>query len=495
VRKATGAQRADLMAQFVGEALLQVVLAAVIAVALAETLIKPFGDAIQRDLALDFLHDPALTLTAVAVVLVVGLSASVYPAVVLSGFRPAAVLKGGPIQAGGSPAARTVLVVVQFTILVCLIATTATVYRQTQYALAQGLGAADSKLLFVAVAPCNGPFHQEARKLPGVASSACSSYSALNMPGGLALTSVQLGGDRKTTFAMGPVEYGFFELFGVRPLAGRTFQRDHGEDGVLVNGPATPAMPTVIINQTAAKALGFTDPRAAIGKSLKWSRRRPDLPPSAGPRPAEPSQIIGVVPDMPMTVRIAADPTFYFVDPGQSMFVDLRMTSQDVPGSLKAIQDTWKRTNPGQPFNSLWLSQFRLGQYFDLVVQGTTVAVCAGLAVLIACLGLFALSAYTTERRTKEIGVRKVMGADTRDVVLLLLWQFTIPVLVATVVAIPLGALAMNWWLRGFVYHAALSAWVFVLAAVAAVAIAWLTVSWQSFTVARAKPAGALRYE
>jgi putative ABC transport system permease protein len=198
---------------------------------------------------------------------------------------------------------------------------------------------------------------------------------------------------------------------------------------------------------------------------------------------------------MPMTVRVAAEPTFYYVNPLSSFFVDIRLTGRDVPGTIRAIQDTWKRTNAGQPFNSLWLSQFRLGQYLDLTIQGTTVAICAGLTVLIACLGLFALSAFTTERRTKEIGVRKAMGADTRDVVVLLLWQFTVPVLVATAAAVPLGFLAMTWWLRGFVYHAPLSAWVFVLAAVAGVAIAWLTVSWQSFAVARAKPAGALRYE
>jgi putative ABC transport system permease protein len=123
------------------------------------------------------------------------------------------------------------------------------------------------------------------------------------------------------------------------------------------------------------------------------------------------------------------------------------------------------------------------------------VGVGAGLAVLIACLGLFALSAYTTELRTKEIGVRKVMGADTLDVVLLLLWQFTLPVLAATAIALPIGFLIMRWWLSGFVYRVPLGAWTFVLAAVAAVVIAWLTVSWQSFAVARAKPAGALRYE
>jgi putative ABC transport system permease protein len=384
--------------------------------------------------------------------------------------------------------------VVQFAILVCLIVTTVTIYRQTQFALAQGLGGADNKLLVTVLAPCNGAFHDEVRKLPGVTGTACSTSQAINMPGGSIHTSVQLGGGRQTLFAIAQVDFGFFEVFGVKPLAGRLFLRDHGEDGVLAD-PNTTAQPTVIINQTAARALGFSDPRAAIGKSLNWARGRPNDPPSIGPPPVAPSRIIGVVPDMPASVRIATEPAFYYVDPPRSFFVTLRLTGQDIPGTIKAMTDTWKRTNVGQPFNMLALGQFRLNQYLDLVIQSVTIAVGAGLAVLIACLGLFALSAYTAERRTKEIGVRKAMGADTRAVVLLLLWQFTVPVLVASVIAIPLGLWTMSWWLRGFVYHAPLSAWTFVLAPVAAVAIAWLTVSYQSFMVARAKPAGALRYE
>ena len=496
VRKATGATRRELMIQFVGEALIQVALAAVIAAALAEALIRPFSAFLQRDLTLDFVHDPALLATGLGTTLGVGVLAALYPAVVLSSFRPAAVLKGGAIPASGSPLARTILVVVQFAILVCLIATTVTIWRQTQYALAKGLGGAENKLLVAVVAPCNSPFHDEARKLPGVAGAACSSYNALNMPGGSNHTSVQLSGGRNTLFVIAPLDFGLLDLFSVKPIAGRLFQRDHGEDAVLTD-PNTFAQPTVVINQTAARALGFSDPRAAIGKLLNWSRGRPNDPPPTGPPPLAPSRIIGVVSDMPATVRVAAEPTMYYVDPDprSSFFVILRLNGQDMPGTTKAIADTWKRTNAGQPFNELLLGQFRLGQYHDLVVQGVTIAVCSGLAVLIACLGLFALSAYTTERRTKEIGVRKAMGADTRSVVLLLLWQFTVPVLVATALAIPLGFLAMSWWLRGFVYHAPLSAWIFILAAAAAVAIAWCTVSWQSFSVARAKPAGALRYE
>ena len=198
---------------------------------------------------------------------------------------------------------------------------------------------------------------------------------------------------------------------------------------------------------------------------------------------------------MPVTVRAAVDPTFYFVVPKRLNVVSIKMTGRDIPGTVKAIEATWKRTANGKPIQETFLSQFRLTQYLDIIIQGVTIAICSGLAVLIACLGLFALSAYTTERRTKEIGVRKVMGADTLQVVMLLLWQFTIPVLAAIAVAVPAGFFAMDWWLHGFTYHVTLSIWTFVAAAVAGVVIAWATVSYQSFVVARAKPAGALRYE
>jgi putative ABC transport system permease protein len=494
IRKATGARRGDLVVQFVGEALLQVAFAAVIAVILSELLLGPFSAFVQRTLSLNFLTDLALLAGVVVVTVVVGLLAAVYPALVLSSFRPAMVLKGGVVQASGSPAARASLVVIQFAILVGLIVTTTTIYRQTQYALARGLGTVDSKLIVGVTGSCNTAFPDEVRKLPGVAAAACSSYNALNTPNAKNLTTIQIGGGRKATFDVDPVDYGFFELYGIKSLAGRLFQKSHGEDGVLAD-PKTDAMPTVIINETAARTLGFSDPRKAIGRQMLWARGRPGRPPSMGPPQLSASQIIGVVPDMPVTVRVATDPTFYFVVPKALGLTSIRMNGKDIPGTIKGIEAAWKRTGKGAPLNEIFLSQFRMNLYLDLIIQGVTIAICAGLAVLIACLGLFALSAYTTERRTKEIGIRKVMGADTRQVVLLLLWQFTIPVLVAIAVAVPAGLFAMNWWLHGFIYHVSLSAWTFVLAAVAGVVIAWATVSWQSFMVARAKPAGALRYE
>jgi putative ABC transport system permease protein len=159
---------------------------------------------------------------------------------------------------------------------------------------------------------------------------------------------------------------------------------------------------------------------------------------------------------------------------------------------MDAVAD---RTGKGPPVNGFLLSGYMLDRYADLLVQGETIAICAGLAVLIACLGLFGLSAYMTERRTKEIGIRKAMGAGTRDVVVLLLWQFTIPVLCAVAVALPVGFIAMSGWLAQFAYRVPLSVWTFALAAAATLVIAWLTVWYQSYTVARAKPVGALQYE
>ena len=256
--------------------------------------------------------------------------------------------------------------------------------------------------------------------------------------------------------------------------------------------PLTQVQPTVIINETGARNLGYSDPRAAIGKHMMWSRG-PSKP--GAPAVAAPSEIVGVVPDVPVTVRVATDPTFYFVMPKRLNAVLIRMTGQDMPATIQAIHATWRRTGNTAPILETFLGQFRLTLYLDLIIQGATIAICALLAVLIACLGLFALSAYTTERRTKEIGIRKAMGASTREVVLLLLWQFSIPVLWSAAIAVPLGFLAMNAWLHQFAYRVDLSVWTFVLAPVVAVAIALLTVSYQSYIVAKAKPAGALQYE
>jgi putative ABC transport system permease protein len=480
VRKATGASRADLIVQFIGEALIQVGLSTLIAMALAELLVGPFDALTQRRLVLDYPRDPALLAGAVGAALLVGLLAATYPAMVLSSFRPATVLKGGLVKTAGSVRTRQSLVVVQFAVLVGLILATTTLYRQTAFALARGLGGgADSgKIVRVADGCAARAFPEAVRRLEGVAEIACSSARAA--VSGEGFIRVLVHGQRES-FVEAPVDFGFLELYGLKPLAGRVFSRKHGQDATFFD-PNGAGHTSAVINETAARRLGYADPGTAAGHILTYPTRRP-------------SEIIGVVPDMPQSVRTATPPTLYYIYPKVSDVLSIKLTGRDMPGTLRAIGKAWAGTGQPKPIKATFLSQYRLSLYLDLIIQSTTIAICAGLAILIACLGLFALSAFTTERRTKEIGVRKAMGAGTRQVVLLLLWQFTIPVLIATAIAIPIGFLAMDWWLHGFAYHVPLSAWTFVLAAVAAVGIAWLTVSYQSFIVARARPSSALRYE
>jgi putative ABC transport system permease protein len=507
IRKVNGASRTDLIIQFLGEALIYAFLSMVIAAILAAILFKPFSAFVQRDLSLDFIHDPALALGLVAATLVIGLLGGLYPAFVLSSFRPATVLKGGLVQTAGSVVARQALVVVQFAILIGLILSTVTIYRQTQYALNQGMGAKRDLIVQVWNA-CSNAFPDEVARLPGVASSACSSLNALNVPFVKNITDIRTNAGETTSFNVAPLDYGFFDVYGVKPIAGRVFDRAHGADGAL-SGPGglTPPpppgsppstaprppvtiQPPVMLNETAARDLGYASPAAAVGHQLFWRQ-------FAGGQTAgmAPSEIIGVVPDLPTTVQGGVSPIIYFNVPRfMTSMLSVRVT-KDLPGTWSAIQRTWKATGNTKPIQEMFLAEYRRTQYLDIIIQGATIGICAIAAIVIACLGLFALSAYTTERRTKEIGIRKVMGASTFDVVKLLMGQFTVPVLWAILIALPVGYLLMGHWLQGFASRVSLPWWSFALSAGVALVVAWLTVSFQSFKVARAKPVLALRYE
>jgi putative ABC transport system permease protein len=166
-----------------------------------------------------------------------------------------------------------------------------------------------------------------------------------------------------------------------------------------------------------------------------------------------------------------------------------------MPETLRALQQLWSRTGHDRPADVLFESQYVQDLYKDVITQGVAIAVCSGLAILIACLGLFALAAFTTERRTKEIGVRKAMGAGRLDILRLLLWQFTKPVLWANLIAWPLAFWTMDHWLHGFAYRVSLPPWLFLAAAAVAVLIAWTTVAIHAWAASRAAPATALRYE
>ena len=493
VRKVVGASRADLLVQFLGEAMIYVLAAMVIAVALVELALPSIDAFLVRTIGFDYLQDPQLLAAMAGTALATAVIAGLYPALVLSGFRPIQALKGSAGQTGGSAGVRQVLVVAQFAILIGLIVVTATIYRQTSFALDDALRLnADQVLRITNV--CEPGFRQELAALPGVKSAACASNMAEGEGGSNTVVKQRDGSD--LTLQEASVDVGFFEMHGLKPLAGRFLSQDHGEDVVLEQPGATPDdQPSVVLNESAARLLGYRNPQDAVGRPITWtrwsaSRGGPGLP------PLRRSQIVGVVRDFTLgSIRTPISPTLYFRDMWGDSYTVARLDGRRLPETLRAIDRLWKQTGHNRPIERMFESQAVQDLYRDVITQGVAIAVCAGLAILIACLGLFALAAFTTERRTKEIGVRKAMGASTFDVVRLLLWQFTQPVLWANLIAWPLAWWAMRRWLDGFAYRVDLPVWLFAAAAGAAVLIAWLTVSIHSWLVARARPVLALRYE
>jgi len=377
-------------------------------------------------------------------------------------------------------------------VLVGLILCAATIARQTLFALNEGMRIDKDQVVFIAAKPCTEGMRDAMAALPGVRKAACASAQVLALTDVTDEASVK---GRKFFIATAPVDFGFFEVYGVKPIAGRLFDRARPGDGYM--GPS-PINPPVVLNETAVRKMGFASPAAALGQTVTWHFHT-DLDTAYGNDPAQPSQIIGVAPDFTFgSMRQPIAATMYLVGPKvsyDSTALNLKLDGQRVPETLHAIDKLWKRVGGGIALQRYFVGQFTMRLYIDTIIQGATIAIAAVIALSIAALGLFALSAYTAERRTKEIGIRKAMGASSADILRLLLWEFTKPVLIANLIAWPASWLVMSWWLKGFAYHVDLPITMFVAASAAAVVIAWMTVGLHAFLVARAKPIGALRYE
>ena len=490
MRKAQGATRRDLIVQFMGEALIYVMLSTLVALAVAELLLPLVNAVLQRRMILDYLGDPALAAGIAAISLVVGLAAGVYPAVVLSSFRPVIALKGGVVAAGGSALVRQGLVVAQFAILIALIVMTVTIARQTVFALNEGMRVDKDQTLIAFVAPCTDNFRDAVRALPGVEAASCSGASVLAFNS--LSDGVRFGAERRSLEA-DPVDFGFFDVYGVAPVAGRLFDQDRLQDGLH---PEETASSNIVLNETAVRALGFPSAAQAVGNVILWHGAA--AADSHAP-PARPARIIGVVRDFTFdNIRTRIKPTFYYIGPKTALFsiaLNVKLRGRDTPETLAGLDRIWNQVGDGRPMIRTFTSQFMLFRYSSALIQGAVIAICAVLALVIAALGLIALSTFTAEQRTREIGIRKAMGAGVGDIVRLLVWQFTMPVLSANLIAWPVAWIVMRAWLRGFAYHVDLSPATFMLAGGVAVILAWLTVSAQSFVAARSKPVQSLRYE
>jgi putative ABC transport system permease protein len=491
VRKAAGGLRRQLMIQFLGEAVICVALAMVLAVALTELLLPWMNSVLKQQVAFNYLGDPALLGALIAATVGLGLLAGTYPALVLSAYRPAAVLKGTLFHKASGSVVRRALVALQFAIMIGLGITATTIWRQSLFSIRNQLRVDGSSVLLIddACGPSGRAFRDRLAAAPGVAMTACANEAAL-FDGGM-IVSAQVRGSAAVSMVSGVVDYGALEFYGLRPLAGRFFDHDHGEDGRLVEGETT-GNPSIVINETAMHKLGFSSAAQAIGKIVNWNRRRWSAAPTPGT--TGPSEIIGVAPDIALDTRRVEWPQVLYIDPTSFSVLSVRLNGPQIPEALTGIDAAWSQTMHST-IHRRFLSQRLQDLYADVLLQGRAISLGAALAGMIAALGLFGMAAHSAERRTKEVGIRKAMGAGSPAIVRLMLGEFGQPLLWAILIAWPAAYLIMRRWLEGFTYHIELGPWIFLAVTVIALLIALVTVMGHALLVAGAKPIAALRYE
>jgi putative ABC transport system permease protein len=495
VRKSAGARRVDLIAQFLGESCLYVVTAALVAMAVVELVLPTFNamlsigaddeQANAVTVTFNYWREPILAAGLLLAVLVVSVLAGAYPAFVMSAMRPINALHRG-IGTYGSMRVRTILVVVQLAALIALLFCTAVIQRQMSYSLTDSLRIDRDQvmLLFFSKTPSE-TIKIALAEVPGVSGVTAAGAAPTNYGNGWGqfrrATDIN-----PATLQIYPIDYNFFEFYRMNPIVGRLPSREYGTDRFVVNESSRNL--SVFINESAVRALGFRSPADAIEEQIFPS----DLGFSA---PAS-TTIAGVVPDIPIdSVRTRIQPAMYLVFPEASTLVNIRLDGKRIPETVAAIDAVWRKLGEPTAPSHLFLDLYFRRMYFDIIQQRRVLGALCGVAVFLSCLGLFGLSIYTAQRRTKEIGIRKVMGASTGAVMRMLLWAFSKPVLWASLVAWPTSAWLMNRWLEGFVYRVDLGWWLLPAASLLALAITLATVSVHSFLVARAAPSSALRRE
>jgi putative ABC transport system permease protein len=296
----------------------------------------------------------------------------------------------------------------------------------------------------------------------------------------------------KVFFTNEVVDFDFFQVYGLKPIAGRLFSRAHGADAAPIDthagsGAPAPHSEPVILNEMAVRKFGFSSPSAAVGQRVSVF---------ADPGEAPPSEVIGVVPDFPFrSLRTPVNPTVFHIDPSRMSLLSVKVSAREQREALAAIDARWRTLDASRPIVRFPVAQTFHDLYADIEADGWVFSACSAIALLLACAGIYGLSAFIAERRTKEMGVRKALGAGRRDILWLLLWQLAKPVLWAQLLAWPVVFLALRHWLAGYAYHVELRPLMFLGAAATVLLIAWMTVLAQALQVARSKPVTALRYE
>lgn len=482
LRKVVGAYRSQLMIQFLGESLFYRILAVLLALTVVEISLPFFNTLAAKNLDLNLTANAPLLTGIVLITVLVGLLSGSYPALFLSAFRPAEVLKG-KLTAGistprfGAPALRKVLVVLQFAISIALIAGTLVISQQMNFLREQNLGFAKEQMLVLALrgrsemAEKFETYKSEFLQHPNIL-SATVSHSVPGRGVSNNLMAERENEDNRVQMNLLFVDYDFFKTYGIPLLAGRDFSKEITTD---TDGKVA------LLNEAAMKAFGWNDPNAVVGKQFDGF---------TGP------EAIGVVMDFHFkSLHESVGPLMLLVRPRSFQYISLRLKTENTAETMAFVQQKWSALLPDKPFEYFFLDEDYDKQYQAEQRLGTVFSDFSILAIGIACFGLFGLVSYAAEQRTKEIGVRKVLGASVSGIVGLLSKDFVKLVLIANLLAWPIAWYAMNRWLENFAYRIDIGWSIFALAGGMTLLIALLTVSTQAIKAALSNPVEALRYE
>ena len=476
VRKVVGAARSQLARQFIGESIILCVIAYILSIVFSALLFNLFNQLSGKIIGHNIFDHPLYLLLLFGIAVGIGILAGIYPALVLSSFQPITVLKGRFSTGTKGILLRKGLVVAQFTISISLIIGTIIVYSQMQYMRSQDLGFVKDQKLII---DTHNEKAREALKnaikgMPGVESVSLSgSVPGGGNPGAYSQIENIKGDMQIANLDLYFVDFDYIPQYKMKLLAGRAFSRDFMTDTTQ----------SMIVNEAAMKMFGYSDPRQIIGKKFdQWGRK---------------GIIIGVIKDFHFhSLQEVIKPLSIRIEPEGCSLITAQLTAgRNIPATVSAIETKWKSFMPNRPFSYFFLDESFDKQYRSEDRFGRLFLNFAVLAIFISCLGLLGLASYSTMQRTKEIGIRKVLGASVGTIVNLLSKEFLILVLISFLIAGPLAGYLMYKWLEGFAYRMGMEWWVFVVAGILALFIALFTVSFQAIKAALMSPVRSLRTE
>jgi putative ABC transport system permease protein len=490
VRKVMGSLRSHLIRQFLTESILTTFFAFIIAIGLAYAVLPLFNELSSKQLVLPF-SEPRFYSILFLGAIVVGVMAGLYPSFFLSAFRPINVLKGNVSLGMKSGFIRSGLVVFQFVISIFLIIGAITVNRQLNYIQNKKLGFEKNQVIVVqdayALRPKVQSFKDEALKISSIESGTISGYipvegaDASRSDRGFWREGNQPTSENLVSLQNWNVDFDYIKTFGMKLKMGRGFSNEFPSDSSAV-----------VLNEAAVRQFGLGN--EPIGKKISaFDGDRPDGSPD--PNSIRAWTVIGVMEDFHFSSLKESITSLGLMLGKSDGSVSFRFSANQSQETIKALEKVWKELAPGQPFLYTFLDEDFARMYTSEQKLGEIFALFAGLAIIIACLGLFALTSFTAEQRTKEIGIRKVLGASVGSIVVLLSREFGKLIIIAFILAAPLAWYAVDWWLKNYTYKVEIGFMVYAIAGVLSFVIAWITMGYQSIKAATSDPVKSLRSE